>query len=124
MQTLTIPELMTEVWDRYDSSIYDNDSDNVDMQITIYRGSSQSPDYSSLDINYEEALLITGLSNPQELIGYTEWHLADSLLVQNLPLRVRNWANQIIGEFTNLPADEVDKISKIALAFDAMSKQG
>lgn len=124
MTQLFIEDIMTEVWDKESGiELYDQDTDNIDMTLTIYKGDSSSEEFESLSITAEEAVQILPHAEESKLFGFTEWQTGTYLLLLDLPERVRSWATEVIAKYIDLTTEELNEMAQLVRAIQGLSEE-
>jgi hypothetical protein len=106
-------EIFVEVWDR------NEESDVLDMTITIYNGTSQSLEFDSLSISPADAVQVTGVSL-FNLDGYTEWCNDSELLTKDLPKDIRTWATATLAKYLDVRASSLHEVAMLIMQLNSM----
>lgn len=101
----TVEQIDVEVWD-------DDATDDIDMKISIYKGSSSNDKFRSIRISEDEAKQILDRDGV-DLYGFTEWMTGSYLLTMELPDRIRVWATQTIAEYINVAPQDLHDIVRL-----------
>jgi hypothetical protein len=108
-------QINIEIWDK------NEESDILDMTITIYNGDSGTREFDSLSISPADAVQITGVSI-HNLDGFTEWCSDSELLTKNLPVEVRAWATTVLARYLNIEAESLHDVAMLVMRLNTLQK--
>ena len=106
----TLNTVLVEIWDKESGiELYDQDYDNIDMTITMYKDNTYE-EYESIQIDTETALKLVKL-DMGDLFGYSEWMMGLYFLTQmELDDKLKDWGKQtFLKLFPDFTSDEYDR---------------
>lgn len=111
MSKKVLSDVLVEVWDaESDLDVYDQDYDNIDLRITVYKTHQTYADtYKSEQLDIDE--FSKAMSKDLEsAFGFTEWMTALYALTQyEFPKRIQNFIIYTVAEHENITVAEIEQ---------------